>query len=254
MNTLPLLLSVIAVSAVVHVPAQEAGPPQAFQSRTLSGGCGDCVQDPSEAFIDLRAAGPRGLAAFRICTGEPFPVALFVAREPWLLATTMNEWYPDFSADRILILRSNECTRPMLRAQTETWGVPPGAQIPAFVEGVRLSDLRVVDVWANRPRTEVTFGLALAESTETIRSARSAFLVVRGYYWRRPSAAMRANLALARGLIDKHCPDRGYVRLMHSLNEWWGSEPGRRTYPDIYIVHLDKVLAGNTALSNPAPN
>ena len=253
MNTLPMLLTMIAVSAFGHAPSQVSDPPQAFQSRTLSWGCDDCAQDPSEAFIDLSASGPRGIAAFRICTGEPLPVALFMAREPWLLASTMLEWDPEFTADRILILRSSVCTRAVLRAQIETWGVPPGAEAPPFEDGVRLSDLRVIDAWAKRPRTEATYRLALAESAEAVRSSAASYLVVRGYFWR-DSAAMRANLARAQALIAEQCPNRGYVRLMRSMNDRWGSEPGRRTYPDIYIVHLDKVLAKNADLSGAAPN
>jgi hypothetical protein len=164
----------------------------------------------------------------------------------------MVDWYPDFTANRILILRSTRCERDDLRSQVETWGVPPGASLPFFEEGIRLSQLRVEDAWAERGRSKTTFKLALAEAAKAVRSSTSSYVVVRGYFWRRQSAAMRANLAVAQRFIESQGIDRGYVRLMPSLNSRWGR--GSTTYPDIYVVHMDGELDVRSGPSSTAPN
>ena len=252
MTTLPVLLAMFAVPSFGLRPCQNSEAPVAFQSRTLTAGCDDCQQDPSEVFIDLRASGLSGFAAFRICTAEPLPVALFVGRQPWALALEMVDTYPDVTANRILILRSTRCERAELRSQVETWGVPAGASLPFFEEGIRLSQLRVEDAWANRGRSKTTFKLVLAEAAKAVSSSASSYLVVRGYFWRRQSAAMRANLAVARRFIEGHGIDRGHVRLMPSLNAYWGK--GSTTYPDVYVVHLDGTLDVRSVPSSTAPN
>ena len=250
--TLTAVLALLAVPSFGLRPCQESEAPVAFQSRTLQAGCDDCQQDPSEVFIDLRAGGPSGLAAFRVCTAEPLPVAIFVGRQPWRLALWMVDWYPDVSANRILILRSTRCERADIRSQVETWGVPPGALLPSFEEGIRLSQLRVEDAWAERSRSKTTFKLVLAEAAKAVSSSASSYLVVRGYFWRRQSAAMRANLAVARRFIEGQGIDRGHVRLMPSLNAYWGK--GSTTYPDVYVVHLDGTLDVRSVPSSTAPN
>jgi hypothetical protein len=249
-----ILVLVVFHAALLVGGAQTAdGPRMAYPGRTLTGACDECRAGPSEIYLWLRdgACEPNDLAVFRVCTGEPLPVSLFVGRGAWHVASMMVRDYPDTPSDRIAILRSPDCAVDDPYPNIEAWVVPNGAAPPPYADGVRLSDVSVTDAWQGAVRNSAAFHRALPQAVAALRERTNTYVVVRGYYWRRPTPQMRSNLAWARSLAHRSGRGRVYVRLLPALNAFALDSDRVRDYPEISVVTIKATLVPD---SKATPN
>lgn len=186
------------------------------------------------------------LAAVRICSREPMPLALAIAAmNPFMVARALNQGY-NFALERVLFLRSEDCLGSDLAvAATEIWAVQKGAALPAFVESVKSTQAHLKTVGTRTLLAEGTrkYRLAVKQLATKVRGAPDATGMVVGYYFKQPSPELKRRVSEAQKILKQSgLPlDRYFVRLM----PW----PGERTidppepepkYPSIFVVGVAK--------------
>jgi hypothetical protein len=207
-----IVLTIIFLSLMATALAQGISQPKAIPSRRLTV-WGEMSHLLSEIYLDLEASAgkPGDMAAMRICTKDPLPVALFTAVVSPLgigedLASGVNSRIA-YSAERVMILRSPDCpvTHP-LYVPVEFWGIPQGAALPPAVESVKLCQIRVsgsswIDVTT---RTVQKFRAALREILAEWREDSSGIIVVYGDYDVRPGSSMRSAIREAKAFFRRN--------------------------------------------------
>ena len=245
-------IQTIGIVSAVLLAQASGNAPRAIQSgRTLLGPCDDCVASAQEGLLDVRdiAGGEGGVAVFRICSSEPLPVAIVVATQnPVGLGRALLEYYPQFTPDRILIQRSTSCrTYYPHFTPVEMWGVPSGASLPPAEEQARLSQFEIEQFNAEGTRNRASQQRALERLVEELRRDTRAVGVIRGFFYRHPSVALRRSAGEARRFLQR-CgilSGRYFIRSVPSLNEYWGVDAKR--YPDVFLVRLASSQPGGSA-------
>ncbi len=244
---LAVLLGLLLCSATLL--AQDDTKTQAARVRRYErmGSGGDAIM---EATVDLVHYTSQPIdAVVRVCSNEPMPLALSIAAmNPFIVARALNQGY-NFSLERILFLRSEDClgSDPAVAA-TELWAVPKGAALPPFVESIKSSHthleiLGTKDLLAAGTRN---YRLAVRELTTKLRTAPEAMGVVVGYYYKNPSLMMRRRLREVRKMLEQSGlrQDRYFVRFI----PW----PGERSidppeaepkYPSVFVVKVERDTA-----------
>src|SRR5438067_273686 len=137
MKKILVIVIVLFVCSVTSV-SQKSGPPKAKLIRSAFTG-GDFLHVIEEAALDLKeyASEPGDMAAVRVCSKEPLPLALTIATASPFIMVEYLEHY-GLSRERILFLRAEDCSgnNPEI-AVTEFWAIPKGATPPTSVESIK---------------------------------------------------------------------------------------------------------------------
>src|SRR2546427_1542198 len=184
----------------------QGGKPEAVQVRRYERG-GSGFDEITEANYELtrRLNISSDLAAVRICSREPMPLALSVAAmNPFTVARALNEGF-NFALERILFLRSEDCLDSDTVAPTELWAVPKGAALPAFVESIKSNQahLKTVGTKTLLAKGVRNYRLAVKELTAKVRAAPEATGVVVGYYFKQPSPEMKRRVSEAQKMLEQ---------------------------------------------------
>jgi hypothetical protein len=231
---------------------QVSTKPDSVRMRRYERG-GSGFDEITEANYELtrRIDTSNDLAVVRICSRESMPLALSIAAmNPFTVAGALNQGY-NFSLERILFLRSEDClgSDPAVAA-TELWAAPKGAALPPFVESIKSSQahLEILGTKSLLAAGTRNYRLAVKELTTKLRAAPEAVGVVAGYYYKNPSLVMKRRLREVRKMLEQSGlrQDRYFVRFI----PW----PGERSvdppqpepkYPNLFVVEVAK--ARNTA-------
>lgn len=200
------------------------------------------LEDNAAYLVD--SAGQGGRVAVKICSRERLPIALSIAAaDPFLISTILEVDY-DFTPERILYLRSEDCLGPdPIVAATEFWAVPNGAALPTSVESIRSNQIQSEAVGTEASSTKGThnYKAAARELTMKLRARPRAVGVVLGYYYQKPSSAMQRRLHEVRTLLEESGlpQDRYCVRLMR----WTGERPvdppePEPAYPSLLVIEI----------------
>lgn len=245
-----LLTSItLMLSLAAPLLAQSDSQPKAVPSRRLVTR-GEMYHPLSEIYIDLEASAgkPGDMAAMRICSKEPLPVAMYVAvvnpvAIGWRLVEGVNGTR-SFPPDSVMILRSPDCqvTDPPY-VPVEFWGVPKGAPLPPSVESAKLCQINVEGAGPDEPVKSLrAFRAALRGILAKVNENSEAVVIVKGEYNLRPTASMRRALREAKRFFARsRLPgDRYFVRLKPSaFYDPEYPEPEAR-YPDVFAVQITK--------------
>ncbi len=205
---------------------------------------GDVMHVIQEAALDLKehASGAGDMAAIRLCSKEPMPVALSTAAaSPFIMLEYLE--HHGFSRERVLLLRSEEClgANPAI-AITEFWAIPKGATPPPSVESIsssqaRLEVVRTEDMIKNAKG----YRAALHQLIAKLRAKPEAAGVIVGAYYETPSPALEQNLRKAQRMLERNglSAERFYVRVKPLLGERPDDEPQPK-YPSLFVVEVAK--------------
>jgi hypothetical protein len=182
--------------------------------------------------------------AVRVCSKESMPVALSTAAmNPFSIAKWLNDVY-NHPPERILFLRSEDClgSNPKVAA-TELWTVPKGAALPASVESLKASQVRLEAVGKKDLSAEGARGYktAVQELTAKLKAKPGATGVVLGYYYKQPSSVMKRRLRAVRELLGQSGlpQDRYCVRLAAWTGERSVDPPDPEPkYPSLFVVEI----------------
>ena len=240
-----LIIGLLFFSGVLH--GQGSTNPKAMQLRRYERS-GSGFDEITEANYELsrRLDTSNDLTAIRVCSRESMPLALSIAAmNPFTVARALNQGY-NFSLERILFLRSEDCLgSDSAVAATELWAVPKGAELPSFVESIKSSQaqLQIVGTKTLKAAGMRNYKSAVKELTTKMRATPEAIGVIVGYYFKQPSPEVRRRVSEVQKMLEQSgLPrDRYSVRLM----PW----PGERSidppetepkYPSFFIVKVAK--------------
>lgn len=192
---------------------------------------------------------PDDLAVIRVCSRESMPLALSIAAmNPFTVARALNQGY-NFSLERILFLRSEDClgSDPAVAA-TELWAAPKDGALPPFVESIKSSQahleiLGTKDLLAAGTRN---YRVAVKELTTKLRAAPEAVGVVVGYYYKNPSLVMKRRLREVRKMLEQSGlrQDRYFVRFIPWPGERSVDPPeAEPRYPSVFVVKVERDTA-----------
>jgi|SRR6267142_4832504 len=195
----------------MSVFAQEPRKPTAIPSRRLVTR-GEMYSPLQEIYLDLEgsAGQPGDMIAMRICSTEPLSLAMFMAVVSPLgvgenIAKEGINGRVFFSRDRIMILRSPDCsvTHPPY-VPLEFWGVPKGAALPSFVESARLCQVLFEGGPSDKPaKNQTAYRQSLKNVVAEARASPDAVVIVLGEYNVRPSSSMRRALREAKSFLKQ---------------------------------------------------
>jgi hypothetical protein len=135
------VFTLIVTALAISSSAQEQGKSGAQLLDRCDGGNGGCsgydaMMEHTLNFGYYRDQ-PGTVAAIRVCSREPTPIAFSIAATDVRSAARWLEDVYGFTPDRIRFLRSEDCQIALPgTATTELWGVPSGAKLPSAVEVV----------------------------------------------------------------------------------------------------------------------
>lgn len=242
MNKIKVTLALLFFFKALSV-GQEVQRPEAklVRSPFMGGNFADVMQ---EAAIDIKghAGGPEDMAAIRICSKEPMPMALVIATASPFIMLEYLEHY-DYSRDRILFLRSENCLGAKHGiAVTEFWAIPKGATPPASIEAIKASQVRL-DVLRTRDtiKNDGDYNAALLKLSSKLQSNPRAIGVIVGFYYKSPSHLLKMNMRKVQRTLRYSKTQQGrYYSHLQKLTgpgtEWPSSSKSK--YPDIFIIEV----------------
>lgn len=240
MNKFTLLLLGLFLLAAANARGQSAQ--SVLVHRYENGYSLHSLEDNAAYLAD--SAGIHGVVAVRLCSKESMPLALSIAAaDPFVITASLRVDY-DFTPERILFLRSEDClgSNPMLAA-TELWAVPQGAAPPASIESVRFDQVRLESIGTEASSTDNAriYRAARRKLIEKLRERPNAIGVVLGYYYREASPVMKRRLCETRNLLKQSgiSANRYFVRLMPWIGERsiTPSEPEPKS-PSLFVIEV----------------
>lgn len=221
---------------------QISEPPRAKLVRSAFTG-GDFLHVIEEAALDLKeyAGEPGGIAAVRVCTKEPLPVALTTATaNPFIMVEYLEHY--GFTRERISFLRAEDCGNNSAIAVTEFWAIPKGAALPPSVESIKSSQARLEVVRSEDTIKSLrSYRIALRQLISKLRAKPEAAGVVVGSYNENRSLILEKNLRVARRVLEQSglSRDRYFVRLMppSGVRSDDKSAPEPK-YPNLFVVEI----------------
>jgi hypothetical protein len=250
MQKVPAFFIVLFLSTNVWFAPQERAQPAAKLVHRYEQACGySCLQELAISLGGVQATKPDDTIAVRFCSKESLPIALTTAAAaPEYLISILTGSY-GYTPERILFLRSVDCpgTDSKVTA-TEFWVIPKGASLPPSVESIKSNQAQVetISMEAQPVEDARNFKAALNEFTEKLRARPRAFGVVLGYYYRRPTTAIKQRLATVRISLKQSglSQDRYHARLMPWTGERSLDPPQPEpAYPSFIVVDVTGNLA-----------
>lgn len=272
-----ILLTISFLSAPICSLGQEDSQPKArlIRSRFGGGDVGHYTQEVALIFGDYKN-DPDVLAAIRICSKDPMPLALNTAgASPFLMEHYLTDFY-NYSRERILFLRSEDCLSsepaPVI---TESWLVPKGAVLPSSIESVKSCQVSLESVPEETEKDEdinnaSEYLAALRVFAEKLKSRPEAVgIAVGGYFvdtstrvnarrYNRARAVMRQRLGEAQRFLEQAgLPHDRYFTRVHPwvtlcYPESCNPQP---KFPKLRIIEIRKACeVKTTAASNNSFN
>jgi hypothetical protein len=209
--------------------------------------CGySCAQEVAIDLGGIHANQPDDRVAVRFCSKQSLPLALSTAAAAYGYVTSELSDIYNYTPQRILILRSEDCLGPNPAVTaTEFWVIPQGAAPPASVESVSSKQVHSEAIGRKNLSVEGSrdYRTAVRELIAKLRARPEAVGVVLGNYYNRPSPAMRRRLREVRGLLrQSRLPqDRYFVRLAPWTGEYRINPPETEPkYPSVSIVEISR--------------
>ena len=214
------------------------------------GGCSgyDAVMEDTLNFGQYRDQ-PDTIAVVRVCSKEPTPIAFSVASmNPLTVADWLENVY-NFTPERILLLRSEDCqVHRRGAATTELWAIPQGATLPTHVDAIKPCQFpgEYIGVESNEPSPgegDRHYRRSMRELVAKLRANPRAVGVVLGYYLKRPRALMKQRLKEVELFLRRSgVPhDRFSVRVMPWIGGYSISPPDPEPEnPSMYVVEVTK--------------
>lgn len=226
------------------LPLQRSVRPQAELVHRFENGAGDDAT--IEATLDLaeRIRQSGDMAAIRLCTKDPLPLALFTnAISPTLMvARTLTGSASILTPEQIFYLRSEDCLSSNdLAGAGELWFIPKGAALPPSIESVKYCQVQyepsVADSTIKRKRN---YRAALHQLLGKLRANPEAVGVIMGNYYDRPSPRLKRNLVEAQRYLEQNGlpKTRYFVRLHIWTGNYPGDEATEPVYPNMFLVQL----------------
>lgn len=107
--------------------------------------CGySCAQEVAADLGKHGAGKPGDRIAVRFCSKEALPLALTTAIAAYGYVISILEQSYAYNPEHVLLLRSDDCLgQNAAVTATEFWDIPLGASMPAAVESIRSSEVKV---------------------------------------------------------------------------------------------------------------
>lgn len=198
-----------------------------------------------ESLIGLADAArqPGTMLLIRICSKEPMPKALILsAASPNIVYDYMSNFY-NYPRERIRILRSENClSEKTALAATELWVVPKDGEVPSSAESININQVSGRTIQSgNKIKSSSEFNAALQRLITTLRKRPQSIGVVEGYYFNKPSSAMRRALQAAKeSLGGSKLQASRYLVHLRPWSDEVPSSPSEPKYPSVYIIEVFK--------------
>lgn len=205
--------------------------------------CGySCAQ---ELAIDLgvNASKSSDVVAVRFCSKEQLPLALSTSAAAYgYVISILTDSY-GYTPERIIFLRSEGCLGPApVVTATEFWAIPQGAPLPASVESVKSSQVRVDSLGMKGLIGNArSYKAALQKLPARLRANPDAVGIVLGYYYKQPNPLMKRRLREVQRRLKENglSADRYSVRLAPWTGEY-GDDDSEPTYPSVFVIKVAK--------------
>lgn len=193
------------------------------------------------------APADRAKIAIRLCSIQPFLIALATARtDPFRLAELLVGAYaylPQF----VIFVRSEDCLGKDV-STLEIWTLAADSEFPPHVEARLSSRVRRTSL-GNEPvnRGVRDYVAATHELIRNLKDNPNSRGVVVGFFFKRPSAALKRRLRVVKTLFKRSGlpPDRYLIHSTYWYDEWSESE-GEPPYPRIFLVEEGHFIDGNS--------
>jgi hypothetical protein len=231
-----LLASLLVLSFAGTASAQEFAQPRLFKRYET----GASYHRVTENVVTLTGEVPkaeRAKIAIRVCSKQHLLVALAIAKvDPFRMAELLVGAY-SYLPQEVIFIRSEDCPGkdPSI---VELWALAKNSEFPDHLEA-RLSS-RVTRTTLGKKhvnRGVRDYRSATQELIKNLQANPRARGVVIGYYFHRPSAALKRSLRVVKTLFQQSGlpPDRYLIHSMHWYDEFSESE-GENPYPRVFLV------------------
>jgi hypothetical protein len=184
--------------------------------------------------------------AIRVCSREPFGIALATASaDPFLFANRLIEAFA-YRPDQIMFLKSEDClsSKHLEYPVTEIWSIPPDAELPSHTEGVNASQVKRVELGKipfNRGVRD--YRAAVRKLIRELKDRPATIGVVYGYYLDHPKQVLERRLKEIKKLLDQSgLPHTRYLVSTREWNDEISTYPpdAEPRYPTVFVVELAK--------------
>ena len=206
----------------------------------------------SENVLTLRinvAPADRDKIAIRFCSKQPLLFALATARvDAFRMAELLVGAY-SYSPQEVIYLRSEGClAKDPSTTAIEIWTLREDSLLPHHVEARFSSQVRRSSL-GKRP---VNYGVRDYEAATRDLIARlqanpGSRGVVIGYFFKRPSAAIKRRLRRVKALLQRSGlpPDRYHIQMTYWNDEYSMSDP-EPPYPRVFLIEEGEFIDGGS--------
>lgn len=206
--------------------------------------CGhSCAQELAVDLGGVYAKKPDDIVVVRFCSKEALPLALSTSAAAYRYVISILTDSYGYTPERVLFLRSESCIGSVSAVTaTEFWAIPQGAALPASVETVKSSQVRVDSLpMEGLIGNAHSYKAALQKLPERLRANPEAVGIVLGYYYKQPSRVMKRKLREVQRTLKQSglSEDRYSVRLAPWTGEYGDDDPEPK-YPSLFVVEVAK--------------
>lgn len=207
----------------------------------------------TEDVLTLTIAIPadnRARIAIRLCSKQPLLFALGTARtDPFRVAELLVGAY-SYLPERVMFVRSEDCLgKDAAIPAVEIWGLAEDGLLPRHVEARLSSQVRSSTLGKKHVSRGVRdYVAATQELIKNLQANPTSRGVVVGYYFYRPSAAVKRSLRTVKTLFQRSGlpPDRYLVRSVPWNDEFSMNEP-EPPYPRVFLLEEGEFIDGASA-------
>jgi len=237
-------MMVLSLSSGVLLSRQESIQPGAKLVHRYERRCGhSCAQELAVDLGGVYAKKPDDIVVVRFCSKEALPLALSTSAAAYRYVISILTDSYGYTPERVLFLRSESCIGSVSAVTaTEFWAIPQGAALPASVETVKSSQVRVDSLpMEGLIGNAHSYKAALQKLPERLRANPEAVGIVLGYYYKQPSRVMKRKLREVQRTLKQSglSEDRYSVRLAPWTGEYGDDDPEPK-YPSLFVVEVAK--------------
>lgn len=246
-----MILSVLSLIVSGHVSFAQTKPGQEM-ARLIKR-----YEQPASQFrvvedtVEIRLeqdASKRKLVAIRVCSNQPLDFAVFQAAiDPFETARYLKSYYA-YPADKIFILRSEQCLGPRdsKTDAAEIWIGSSQESLPQSVESLRFDQVNRTSL-GTRPtnRGVRDYQAAVQNLIKRLHSNSESRGVIIGYYLEHPSPELRKRLhEVDRLLKQSDLPPDRYSVMVSQWHEGDSSKSKMEPrFPSVFIIEIIKRTA-----------
>ena len=190
----------------------------------------------------------RAKIAIRVCSKQHLLIALATAKaDPFRLAELLVGAY-SYLPQHVIFVRSENClgNDPSI---VELWTLAEDSSFPEHLEARLSSRIRRSTLGMNHVNRGVRdYAPATRELIKNLHANPQARGVVIGYYFKRPSMALKRSLRVVKSLFQRSGlpPDRYLIHSMYWYDEYSESE-GEPPYPRVFLLEEGHFIDGASA-------